>query len=77
MLKKQDIEHYNKQYKNLKVVYNNIFHDRYIIIDKKAVYHCGSSLNYVGTKTFGINELKELEIIDLLLKKIESIMYNL
>lgn len=77
LLKKQDIEHYNKQYKNLKVVYNNIFHDRYIIIDKKAIYHCGSSLNYVGTKTFGINELKELEIIDLLLKKIESIMYNL
>ena len=35
LLKEIDIEKYNEQYNNLKVIYNNTFHDRYIIIDKK------------------------------------------
>ncbi len=35
LLKEIDINKYQKQYKNLKVVYNNDFHDRYIILDQK------------------------------------------
>ena len=39
LLTKQDIEIYNKQYHNLKVIFNNSFHDRYFLIDDKVVYH--------------------------------------
>ena len=39
LLTLQDIERYNKQYKNLTVIYNNTFHDRYFIIDDEIVYH--------------------------------------
>lgn len=34
-LKKLDIDKYQKQYNNLKIIYNDTFHDRYFIIDKK------------------------------------------
>ena len=45
LLKDIDIEKYNKQYNNLIVKYDNTFHDRYIILDKEKIYHCGSSIN--------------------------------
>lgn len=70
LLSKIDIEKYNKQYNNLIVKYNNTFHDRYIILDKAIVYHCGASINYIGYKTFSINKLQDKEVIDLLINKI-------
>ena len=72
LLKEMDIEKYNKQYSNLKVIYNNTFHDRYIIIDKKIIYHCGTSLNHIGSKTFSINKLEDKEVIEALLNKIKT-----
>jgi len=50
LLNKLDIEKYNKQYNNLKIIYNYTFHDRYFIIDKKILYHCGASINHIGSK---------------------------
>ncbi len=69
ILSKQDIEKYNKQYNNLKVIYNNTFHDRYFIIDKEKVYHCGASINRIGYKTFSINVISDKDMINLLLTK--------
>jgi len=37
LLKDIDIKKYNKQYHNLKVIYSDKFHDRFIIIDKKSI----------------------------------------
>ena len=68
----QDIEKYNQQYNNLKVLYDNTFHDRYLIIDNKQVYHCGASINRIGYKTFCINKINDKEIISTLLNKIKS-----
>ena len=68
----QDIEKYNQQYNNLKVLYDNTFHDRYFIIDNKQVYHCGASINRIGYKTFCINKINDKEIISTLLNKIKS-----
>lgn len=53
------ISRYNKQYENLKVIYDNTFHDRYFILDKDIIYHCGSSLNRIGYKTFSINLISD------------------
>jgi hypothetical protein len=36
---KLDIEKYNSQYKNLQIKINSDFHDRFLILDKKEVYH--------------------------------------
>ena len=54
LLTKQDIDKYNLQYHNLTIIYSNKFHDRYFILDKKIMYHCGTSINRIGYKTFSI-----------------------
>ncbi len=74
LLKEIDINKYQEQYNNLKIVYNNYFHDRYIILDRKAVYHCGSSLNYAGSKTFSINKLEDEMIKNSLIKYVLAII---
>ena len=72
LLTKQDIEKYNKQYKNLSVIYNNTFHDRYFILDSKIVYHCGASINRIGYKTFSINLISDEVIKKLLINKAKT-----
>ncbi len=74
LLTKQDINKYNKQYHNLKVVYDNSYHDRYFIIDKKEVYHCGASINRIGYKTFSITLVGDEEIKKALIDKINNII---
>ena len=68
-----DIEKYNKQYSNLKVIRNKNFHDRYFIIDKEEVYHCGTSINYAGSKIFSINTLEDNIIKESIIEVIEKI----
>ena len=41
-LTKLDIQKYNKQYHNLRVIYDDTYHDRYFIIDKNKIYHSGN-----------------------------------
>ena len=69
----KEIEIYNKQYNNLKVIYNNTFHDRYFIIDNKTVYHCGTSVNRIGYKIFSINLLSDKDVTIPLINNINSI----
>ena len=64
------IEKYNKQYNNLKVIYSEIFHDRYFIIDRNTIYHSGTSINYMGCKIFSINILEDSIVKESLLNKI-------
>ena len=73
LLTKQDILKYNKQYKNLKVKFDNSFHDRYFILDNKVVYHCGASINRIGYKTFSITLIGDEEVCNLLLNKVRKI----
>ena len=70
LLKEMDIDKYNSQYNNLKLIYDDTFHDRYFIIDKKEIYHCGTSLNRIGTKTFSINILEDEIVKQSLLERI-------
>ena len=72
LLNKLDIEKYNKQYNNLTIICNDTFHDRYFILDKKIVYHCGSSINHIGNKTFSINKIEEDVVINSLINKINK-----
>lgn len=76
LLTNQDIERYNKQYNNLKVVYNNTFHDRYFILDKKEMYHCGTSINKIGYKTFSITLISDDCVKQSLLNKVNQIINN-
>ena len=74
LLTKQYISKYNKQYKNLRVVYNNTFHDRYFILDNSIVYHCGTSVNRIGYKTFSITKVSDSDVCKMLINKINKII---
>ena len=39
---------YLSQYHNIIFIHNDLFHDRFIIIDKQILYHCGSSFKDLG-----------------------------
>ena len=49
---------YSKQYNNVKFINNDSYHDRFIIIDRKRVFHCGASFKDLGKKCFGIHEIE-------------------
>jgi len=74
LLKDIDIKKYNAQYNNLKVIHNNDFHDRFIIIKKEIIYHLGTSLNSVGKKIFAINRLEEESIKQNFLDKVKFVI---
>ena len=42
---------------------SSIFHDRFLILDKKYVYHIGASIKDAGKKCFGITLIKYDAII--------------
>ena len=73
-LTKLDIDKYNKQYNNLKIIYNDTFHDRYFVIDKSVIYHSGTSINHAGSRTFSINILEDEFVKNSLLEKIDKII---
>ena len=49
---------YLKQYNNVNFINNDSYHDRFIIIDRKIVFHCGASFKYLGKNCFAINEIE-------------------
>ena len=67
----QDVAAFNAQYPKLEVKHTNIFHDRFLILDGKTVYHIGASLKDAGKKCFGITLMKDTK--QELLKKLEGI----
>ena len=74
LLTNQDIERYNSQYNNLKVVYSDDYHDRYFIIDKKDVYHSGTSINHAGSRTFSINKWEDKQVCNSFINNIQNIL---
>ena len=65
------IKKYNKQYNNVDVIKNDVFHDRFIIIDRKILYHSGASFKDLGNKCFAINKIQDKDFLELLLNKIK------
>ncbi len=59
-----DVQKFNKEYPTLKVAKTNKFHDRFIVLDNKEMYHLGASIKDLGKKCFGINKIEDKEIIE-------------
>ena len=70
LLKDIDIKKYNSQYHNLKVIYSDKFHDRFVIIDKKVLYHSGASFKDLGNKCFAINKIEDKEYLEIIIRNI-------
>lgn len=73
LLTELDIAKYNAQYRNLTVLHDDTFHDRYFIVDREVLFHCGASVNYAGSKTFSINRIDDEFVCEELIKVIDKI----
>ena len=60
-----DIDNFNMQYGRLTIHESANFHDRFLIIDDKALYLVGASLKDLGRKCFAFTQLDSSEISNL------------
>ena len=70
-LSQGDVDNFNSQYPSLEVRYTKVFHDRFLILDKKNAYHIGASLKDAGKKCFGITLLEDEGIVRDILQRLE------
>ena len=71
-LNNTDINKFNSEYPLLRIKYTNAFHDRFIIIDNKELYHLGASLKDLGKKVFGITKIEDQEYLKQIIKKVNE-----
>ena len=68
---KLDFEKYQKQYQNIELKEFKNSHDRFLIIDKKNIYHLGASLKDLGKKWFAFSKF-EMNTFDVLARLKQS-----
>ena len=54
-----DLAKHNEQYPRIEIKTLNTAHDRFLIIDRKELYHIGASLKDLGKKWFAFSKLNE------------------
>ncbi len=64
---KLDFDKYSKQYDNITLKNFQNSHDRFLLIDKKEIYHIGASLKDLGKKWFALSKMN-LDIDELIKK---------
>lgn len=62
---KLDVDKHNQQYPEIQIKPLTKSHDRFIIIDRKTVYHIGASLKDLGKKWFAFSKM-EMEANEIL-----------
>ena len=73
-ISKTEIKKFNDEYPRLEVYKTTSFHDRFLIFDRKRLYHIGASLKDAGEKTFAISKLEEAHETSILLSRIDAIV---
>ncbi len=69
-LTSSEIADFNKQYAGLAVSYTTEFHDRFMIIDRKTLYHVGASIKDAGKKAFEISQINDDKQVSEILKRL-------
>ena len=72
-LTEKDVANFNAQYPILTVKKTKVFHDRFLILDARIVYHIGASLKDAGKKCFGLSKMDDEGIISDLLARLKLV----
>lgn len=72
-LSEEDVRLFNAQHPRLSVCHTRAFHDRFLILDREAVYHVGASLKDAGKKCFAVTRLQDEGVISSLLEAIDAL----
>lgn len=78
-LRKFDLDDFRKERPDLKINFitaNKLFHDRFIIIDEKKLYHAGSSSKDAGIKMTTILEMTDKKIGQYFIEQIKKLKDN-
>lgn len=67
----QESKAFNSQYGPLNIRFTNEFHDRFLILDEKELYHIGASIKDAGKKAFEISINEDEILLDSILKRLE------
>jgi hypothetical protein len=68
-ISKLAIRKFASQYPDLHIVESKDYHDRFIIVDHKKLFHIGASLKDAGKKCFGITLIEDVDYLSAMLKQ--------
>lgn len=69
----RDAANFNAQYPILEVKRTQVFHDGFIILDRKIAYHIGASIKDAGKKCFGISLIDDPGVVGDLLNRLKTV----
>ncbi len=68
-ISEQEFKAFNSQYGPLTIRFTDEFHDRFLILDEKILYHIGASVKDAGKKAFEISLNEDEKLIDAILNR--------
>lgn len=73
-LTEKEISTFKSQYGKLEIKFTDEFHDRFLILDNKALYHIGASIKDAGKKAFEISLNEDRKLLESLLVRLETLI---
>ncbi|MBQ8996510.1 DNA alkylation repair protein [Candidatus Saccharibacteria bacterium] len=71
-----DLRRFNSEYPRLELHATKEFHDRFLILDRRTVYHIGASLKDAGKRCFAVTRLEDETSVNSLISCVEM-PYNI
>ena len=68
----EELIKFENEFGTIEVITSEVFHDRYLIIDRHMMYSLGTSLNNMGKKIFSIHKVNDYQYLQLALDKINT-----
>ena len=69
-LTEKEIDAFRSQYGKLEIKCTDEFHDRFLILDRKVLYHIGSSIKDAGKKAFEISLNEDEKLLESLIARL-------
>ena len=69
-LTQKEISAFSSQYGPLDIRYTDEFHDRFLILDRKSLYHIGASIKDAGKKAFEISLNEDEKLLESLIARL-------
>ena len=66
----KELNDFNSQYPQLDVSITDEFHDRFLILDRRQMYHIGASIKDAGKKAFEISTNEDPKILECILSRL-------
>ena len=67
----KEINDFNAQYPSLDVRMTDEFHDRFLILDRRQMYHIGASIKDAGKKAFEISPNEDPKVLECILSRLD------